>query len=557
MVDTTTSFDLQSPEFIAKEYGGNKQKIAQAMQTGIIDPTSGLLAGMFIDRMRSAQAAEAGPQQTVAQQVFAPPQAPQGMPPQGGAPQGGLGGMPPPGMGGPPPQGAMTSPPMQGLTDMPIPDQMFDAGAPSMAGGGLVAFAGGGALEDMVPITSWAESRNNPRAVSPKGALGMMQIMPATGGDPGFGVKKWDGTDEDNVRFGTDYLGAMLKRYNGDPAKAWAAYNAGPGALDNALKTGGGDWLAKMPKETRDYVEKNMAAHEATNKGRSDYNDGKPITAEQAATGRDSLTPGVVSDYVEEYSGMVPRDTSRREELMASLDEKRSPEAMKAQKEQDMWSMLAQVGFGTAAGKSGNFLTDLGQAANSALPAAQEAAAARKAQDMDALRAQVDIEQLGNAELKDDVDAGAGLYQNAIDNVVKLRMVDMEMDLADRKLTSEERQRHLDRVNAIKQSEIAALAQTAEVRKRAGEIFRVLKQRQAQGIKSYDGPKIGESTMRVELFKDKRGKASSLLELENKAMQVALAEATSSDVAIRGASGSNLPSPGIPGLNLPVLGSFE
>ena len=63
-------FSIQSPEQIAKEYGGNKQKIAAAMQTGIVDPTAGVLAGMFIDRMRSAQMQEQAPKPTVAQQVM-------------------------------------------------------------------------------------------------------------------------------------------------------------------------------------------------------------------------------------------------------------------------------------------------------------------------------------------------------------------------------------------------------------------------------------------------------------------------------------------------------
>jgi hypothetical protein len=53
-------FSLQSPEHIAKEYGGNKQKIASAASMGLIDPTSAVMAGMFIDRMRSAQVQEQG-----------------------------------------------------------------------------------------------------------------------------------------------------------------------------------------------------------------------------------------------------------------------------------------------------------------------------------------------------------------------------------------------------------------------------------------------------------------------------------------------------------------
>ena len=143
-------FSLQAPEDIAKEYGGNKQKIAQAMQTGLIDPTAGTLAGMFIDRMRSAQMQEGAQQPSVAQQVFAPPAPPAppmgGMGPPPGAPP--MSGMPPaPPMGGMgPPPGA---PPMGmadgGLAALPISESMFDEPMDGeYAGGGIVAFADAG-----------------------------------------------------------------------------------------------------------------------------------------------------------------------------------------------------------------------------------------------------------------------------------------------------------------------------------------------------------------------------------------------------------------------------
>jgi hypothetical protein len=170
----TKPYNLQSPEQIAKDYGGNKQKIAEAMQMGLIDPTAGTMAGMFIDRMRSAAQQEATPQQTVAQQVMAPqPQmpmgAPQGAPPApaglGATPQAAA--MPPmgaaPPMGMPAPQGEMPMmamggmvPPYMsggGLSDMPLPDGMFDESSnggfnDGYAGGGIVAFLTGGEVED-------------------------------------------------------------------------------------------------------------------------------------------------------------------------------------------------------------------------------------------------------------------------------------------------------------------------------------------------------------------------------------------------------------------------
>ena len=125
----TKPFSLQSPQGIAEEYGGDKQKIAQAMQMGILDPTAATLAGMFIDRMRSAAQAERAPQQTVAQQVFTPPAPPQ-MPMQ--APQGapaGLGALPP---GAAPDMSGMMAPPP--APEMPMPQE--EAPPMSMAKGG-------------------------------------------------------------------------------------------------------------------------------------------------------------------------------------------------------------------------------------------------------------------------------------------------------------------------------------------------------------------------------------------------------------------------------------
>lgn len=80
------------------------------------------------------------------------------------------------------------------------------------------------------------ESNFNPEAVSPKGAVGIAQIMPDTARDPGYGVQPIsDRTDpEASLRFGAQYLRAMLDRYNGDYGLALAAYNAGPGAVDEA-----------------------------------------------------------------------------------------------------------------------------------------------------------------------------------------------------------------------------------------------------------------------------------------------------------------------------------
>lgn len=387
----TKPYRIQSPEDIAKDYGGNKQKIAQAMQLGVVDPTAGVLAGMFIDRMRSAQMQEQAPQATVAQQVMggAPAQAP--LAPAGGlgataparppmAPQGGMGMAPPPPMA-PSPQppmgmaaGGLYEPPYMaggGLSEIPLPDTMFDENRDgSYAGGGIVAFAGG----------------------SP-GEYGQLIEETAISAFPNLQVTSRQRDAARNAQ-----VGGVANSYHltGDARDFVPPAGMSMGELHKALLNKFGGAYDVINEGDHVHVEpgKNLGA--AIRAGTATPG------ASMASSGKGpwggsimDAIPGAFQMGEQYYTANMPERKNEGLNLLAEEARKTlDPAQMKKAANEDKWATLAQIGFNMAASNSPYLLQAVGAAAAAALPGAKADKKEREARKREAIRDLAAVEDI-------------------------------------------------------------------------------------------------------------------------------------------------------------------
>lgn len=109
------------------------------------------------------------------------------------------------------------------------------------------------ALPSMLDAQYSIESARGKKLLSPKGAMGPMQFMPAT-------WKEWGHGDvnnlQDSMNAANRYDTFLLKRYSGDVRAALAAYNWGMGSVDKDIAAHGDKWEQYAPRETRDYIDK-------------------------------------------------------------------------------------------------------------------------------------------------------------------------------------------------------------------------------------------------------------------------------------------------------------
>jgi soluble lytic murein transglycosylase-like protein len=155
-----------------------------------------------------------------------------------------------------------------------VPAAKGTAAAPAAAAAAPIASPG------LVAAMIQVESAGKPSVVSDKGAVGLMQVLPTTAMKPGFGLPNvFDFAEQMGAQvgkrneaeakrlladpavgagYGQQYMNAMLRQYNGNLEYALAAYNAGPGAVNKWLAAGADP--SKLPKETREYIPKVLAA---------------------------------------------------------------------------------------------------------------------------------------------------------------------------------------------------------------------------------------------------------------------------------------------------------
>ena len=379
-------YELRSPEDIAMEYGGNKQKIGAAVQAGLLDPTAGVLAGMFIDRMRSAAVEEQAPASTVAQDTLSPRPAPA---PGAGAVPAGLAAMQSPQAAPMQPTPAPGAGAVQmargGLAMLDVPDTMYDYG-----GGGIVAFAEGDA------VTPSTEARRRLlmeqlRGVTPREQLEQMTLE-----------------DLESAMAASEFSGPGLGAY-GDEGQVLAAPE--PQAMGPRTQASLSDlpvMSADIEQPVAPLAEAMQPAGDAGLAALARVDEPQIEVAEDVYTGPYAGLEEAVGS-VRGLMGDIPKGeaTQQLEKLLA---ERGSPEALKARGKENVWAAVAEMGARMMAGKSPYALQNIGEAAAATVPSMKEALKDKREAEMEFLKARSALEQADRKEQAAAITTGAEVW---------------------------------------------------------------------------------------------------------------------------------------------------
>lgn len=137
---------------------------------------------------------------------------------------------------------------------------------------------------------------------SPKGAMFRAQVMPATAAQPGYGIRPAAAqTPEEYNRVGQEYYQAMLQKYAGDEQAAAAAYNAGPGRVDQNIRANNGVLnVAQLPRETQNYLQQVLPQPALDASGRATAATDSRVAAAQPMTAQP--TAPVAPEQLSQYS---------------------------------------------------------------------------------------------------------------------------------------------------------------------------------------------------------------------------------------------------------------
>jgi hypothetical protein len=156
---------------------------------------------------------------------------------------------------------------------------------------------GKGTFKIMIGMESGGKQfdRNGRPLTSPKGAIGIAQIMPGTAPEAAklaglpYDPARLKNDEAYNLALGEAYFNKQLRDFGGDERKAAAAYNAGPGAVRRAIAKGGPNgWINHVPRETQNYV--------AQIPGGSGGAPARATTPTRPNTGTPTVNPQTVSE---------------------------------------------------------------------------------------------------------------------------------------------------------------------------------------------------------------------------------------------------------------------